>query len=231
MTTDFVAYDDLPRADEESLRARASELIALAEGLGLTNLRYASSNRIVVTLTEHVETFGEYRFAEKASYLLGLQVRVYDDAVLKTGRQPGPAGGNAAVGLGGWIARTRARSCWSRSSPQPAGCASSAPAGTCGASPMTRSSASHWRTCGCGLRNPRVNSSRGAWSGRCRWPSGLAYAPSETPPRARTRRGHQLPAAVGQCARRGRGRRLARRIGCWLRPEGVRRRSARPAAI
>ncbi|TXH39739.1 MAG: hypothetical protein E6Q90_15680 [Actinobacteria bacterium] len=86
MTTDFVAYDDLPRADEESLRARASELIALAEGLGLTNLRYASSNRIVVTLTEHVETLGEYRFAEKASYLLGLQVRVYDDAVL---RNPG----------------------------------------------------------------------------------------------------------------------------------------------
>ncbi len=48
----------------------------------MTKLRHASSNRIVVTLTEQVESMGEYRFAEEASNLLGMQVRVYYDAVL-----------------------------------------------------------------------------------------------------------------------------------------------------
>ena len=82
MTVDHVAYDDLPWADERVIRAHAAELIALAEGIGLTYVRYASGNRLVVTRTERVEPLGECVFAERASLLLGHQVRVYSDGVL-----------------------------------------------------------------------------------------------------------------------------------------------------
>ena len=82
MTDDYVAYDDLPWADEQVIRAHAAELIAMAEGIGLTDVRYASGNRLVVTRTERVEPLGEYVFAERASFLLGQQVRVYSDGVL-----------------------------------------------------------------------------------------------------------------------------------------------------
>jgi hypothetical protein len=83
LTADYVAYDDLPWADEEIIREHAAELIAMAESLGLSDLRYASSNRIVVTLTDHVEPLGEYKFSERASFMLGHQIRAYSDAVLK----------------------------------------------------------------------------------------------------------------------------------------------------
>ena len=83
MTSDYVAYDDLPWADEEIIRAHAAELVAMAESLGLSDLRYASSNRIVVTLTDHVEPRGEFKFSERASFMLGHQIRAYSDAVLK----------------------------------------------------------------------------------------------------------------------------------------------------
>ena len=71
MTADYFAYDDLPWADEQVIRAHDKELIALADSFGLANLRYASSNRILVTLTNRVVTFGDYRFAEQAGFLLG----------------------------------------------------------------------------------------------------------------------------------------------------------------
>jgi hypothetical protein len=83
VTADYVAYDDLPWADEEIIRAHAAELVAMAESLGLSDLRYASSDRIVVTLTDHVEPLGEYKFSERASFVLGHQMRAYSDAVLK----------------------------------------------------------------------------------------------------------------------------------------------------
>lgn len=79
---DYVAYDDLPVADERVIRAHAAELIAMAEALGLANLRYASADRIVVTVTDHVEYLGEFRFAERASHMIGHQIRVYTDGVL-----------------------------------------------------------------------------------------------------------------------------------------------------
>jgi hypothetical protein len=83
MTAEYISYDDLPWADEGVIRAHASELIAMARSLGLADLRYASGNRIVVRLTESAVTFGDYRFAEEASFHLGYQIRVYDDEVLK----------------------------------------------------------------------------------------------------------------------------------------------------
>lgn len=86
MTADYVAYDDLPWADEQIIRAHAAELIAMAKSLGLADLRYASSNRIVVRRTDHVESLGVHKFSERASFMLGHQIRAYSDAVL---RNPG----------------------------------------------------------------------------------------------------------------------------------------------
>ena len=83
MTADYVSYDDLPWADEQMIRAHAAELIAMAESLGLDDLRYASSNRVVVRLTDHAAPFGDHHFSERASFLLGHQIRAYDDEVLK----------------------------------------------------------------------------------------------------------------------------------------------------
>ena len=83
MTADYVSYGDLPWADEQVIRAHAAELIAMAESLGLADLRYASSNRIVVRRTDHVEPMGEHRFSERASFMLGRQIRASSDAVLQ----------------------------------------------------------------------------------------------------------------------------------------------------
>ncbi len=83
MTADYVAYDDLPWADEEVIRAHAAELVAMAESLGLADLRYASGNRIVVRRTDRVVPLGEHRFSERASFMLGRQIRAYSDTVLQ----------------------------------------------------------------------------------------------------------------------------------------------------
>jgi hypothetical protein len=82
VTDDCVAYDDLPVADEHVIRAHAAELIAMTETLGLAHVRYASADRIVVTVTDHVDYLGEFRFADRASFMMGCQIRVYTDGVL-----------------------------------------------------------------------------------------------------------------------------------------------------
>jgi len=81
MTAEFPTLDDLPRADERIIRAHAAELIAMADVLGLSNVRYASDNRVVVTRTARAEPLGIYRLAEEASFALGHRIRVYADAV------------------------------------------------------------------------------------------------------------------------------------------------------
>jgi hypothetical protein len=83
MTSDFVSLEDLPPADEQLIRDRAAELIAMAEELGLANVRYASGNRLVVSVTDHFQRLGTFTLAEEASYLLGRRIRVYSDGVLK----------------------------------------------------------------------------------------------------------------------------------------------------
>lgn len=83
VTADYVSLDDLPEADERVIRAHAAELIAMAESLGLVNVRYASDNRLVVGVTDHFQRLGPFTFAEEASYLLGLRIHVYSDEVLK----------------------------------------------------------------------------------------------------------------------------------------------------
>ena len=83
MTDNYVAYDDLPVADEHVIRAHAAELMAMAEALGLANVRCASTDRIVVTVTDRVEYLEEFRFAERANFMMGHQIRVYTDGVFK----------------------------------------------------------------------------------------------------------------------------------------------------
>jgi hypothetical protein len=60
-----------------------AELIAMAESLGLVNVRYASHNRLVVSVTEHLERLGSFTLAEEASYRLGYRICVNTDGVLK----------------------------------------------------------------------------------------------------------------------------------------------------
>jgi len=82
MSTEYVSLEDLPWADEQVIRAHAAELIAMAERLGLANVRYASDNRVVVTRTDKVAPLGIHRLAEEASFTFGHRIRVYSDAVL-----------------------------------------------------------------------------------------------------------------------------------------------------
>ena len=74
---------DLPWADDHLLRTHVGEWTATAASLGLSDLRNASSNRIVVRLTDHVESLGVHKYSERASFLLGHQIRAYSGAVLK----------------------------------------------------------------------------------------------------------------------------------------------------
>ena len=83
MTDGYVSLEDLPWADEQVIRAHAAELITMAESLGLTNVRYASGNRLVVTMTGRIERMGPFTFAEEASFHLGYRIRVYTDGVFK----------------------------------------------------------------------------------------------------------------------------------------------------
>ena len=83
MTADYVFLEDLPQADERVIRAHAAELIAMAESLGLSDVRYASDNRLVVSVSDHFQRLGPFTFAEEASYHLGRRIHVYSDEVLK----------------------------------------------------------------------------------------------------------------------------------------------------
>ena len=83
MTADYVFLEDLPQADERVIRAHAAELIAVADALGLSDVRYASDNRLVVSVSDHFQRLGPFTFAEEASYLLGRRIHVYSDEVLK----------------------------------------------------------------------------------------------------------------------------------------------------
>lgn len=81
MSKQSVSLEDLPWGDEQVIRAHAAELIAMAERLGLDNVRYASGNRVVVTRTDHAALLGIHRLAEEASFAFGYRIRVYSDAV------------------------------------------------------------------------------------------------------------------------------------------------------
>lgn len=82
VVADYVSLEDLPQADERVIRAHAAELIAMADTLGLSDVRYASDNRLVVSVSDHFRRLGPFTLAEEASYLLGRRIHVYSDEVL-----------------------------------------------------------------------------------------------------------------------------------------------------
>lgn len=63
MTAQDIAYDDLPLADEEFIRAHREELFAMATSLGLTNVRYAARNRLVVTFDPSVPPMNLFKYS------------------------------------------------------------------------------------------------------------------------------------------------------------------------
>ena len=78
----------------------------------MADLRHASSNRIVARLTDHAAPFGDRRFAERASFLLGYQIRTYDDEVLKNpGVSPDLLAATPLQGHRTWGGTTRSRTC------------------------------------------------------------------------------------------------------------------------
>ena len=76
---EYVDYDNMPLADEAFIRAHREELIAMAENLGLTNVRYASRNRLVVTPTDAADALSVFELSAKASLAFGFRVRAFSD--------------------------------------------------------------------------------------------------------------------------------------------------------
>ena len=155
MPSDYVSLEDLPWADEQVIRAHAAELIAMAEDLGLTSVRYASDNRLVVTMTDQVERMGPFTFAEEASYHLGYRIRVYSDGVFKNpGVSPDLVAATPLWGVRRWGGSIRAKECSSQLAQPSRGWARAVPEVACGVT-TTSCSASPWPICGFGRTCPR----------------------------------------------------------------------------
>ena len=82
MDTDYVPYPDLPWATEDDIRQNWSILVRLMADFHLTNLRYASSNRIVVTCPDNDPVAFPFEYAASASEVIQRQLRIYTDKVL-----------------------------------------------------------------------------------------------------------------------------------------------------
>jgi hypothetical protein len=72
----------LPPVDETAVRAHAEGLRLLAAGYGITDLRFASTGRLVGHVAEDRDTLDVADFELAAVRLLGAEVRLYSDRVL-----------------------------------------------------------------------------------------------------------------------------------------------------
>lgn len=70
--------DDMPEADEAFVRAHRAELLALAEELGITDVRVAHTGRMVGSIHADSAPLGVYAFSARASSLLEHVVRMHD---------------------------------------------------------------------------------------------------------------------------------------------------------
>ncbi len=73
--------DDTPDADEAIIRAHREELLAIAAELGITDLKYASGNRLVGTPRPNDPNSSTYIFRTKARLALGYRIRLYADYI------------------------------------------------------------------------------------------------------------------------------------------------------
>lgn len=72
----------LPPVDETAVRAHAHQLRALAADYGITDLRFASTGRLVGHVAEDRDALDVADFELAAVRLLGAEVRLYSDRVL-----------------------------------------------------------------------------------------------------------------------------------------------------
>ena len=86
MDTDYVPYPDLPWATEDDIRENWDLLVGLTSQFHVTNLRYASSNRIIVTRPDGDPKSFPIEFAVGASRAIQRQLRIYCDEVLDNPR-------------------------------------------------------------------------------------------------------------------------------------------------
>ena len=82
MDTEYVPYPERPWSTEDDIRENWVLLVNLTEQFHVANLRYASSNRIIVTwLKDDPESF-PIEYAVAASRAIQRQLRIYTDDVL-----------------------------------------------------------------------------------------------------------------------------------------------------
>jgi hypothetical protein len=72
----------LPPVDETVVRAHAEDLRVLAGNYGITNLRFASTGRLVGHVAEDRDALDVADFELAAVRLLSAEVRLYSDRVL-----------------------------------------------------------------------------------------------------------------------------------------------------
>lgn len=82
MDNDYVPYPDLPWATEDDIRENWELLVGLTSQFHVTNLRYASSNRIIVTWLQDDPKSFPIEYAVAVSHALNRQIRIYTDEVL-----------------------------------------------------------------------------------------------------------------------------------------------------
>ena len=86
MDTEFVPYPDLPWATEDDIRENWDLLVNLTTQFHVTNLRYASSNRVIVTCPGNYADSDPYEYVVVASQAIQRQLRIYTDEVLENER-------------------------------------------------------------------------------------------------------------------------------------------------
>ena len=67
----------------------------MAETLRPVSVCYTSADRIVVMVTDHFEYLGDFRFAERVSFMRGYQIRVCSDGVRESRGRSRPRGAPA----------------------------------------------------------------------------------------------------------------------------------------
>lgn len=74
--------DDMPEADEAFVRAHREELLALAADMGITDVKVASTGRLVGTVTANTVPLGVYAFSADASSMLERIIRMHASRVV-----------------------------------------------------------------------------------------------------------------------------------------------------
>ncbi len=82
MTQAHVEPPVAPPASEELVRARAAELVRLAEVHGISELAFASPGRLRGHISPSADPFAPFTFQIEASRLLGAEVELLSDGAL-----------------------------------------------------------------------------------------------------------------------------------------------------